>query len=82
MKSIKLIKQTESKLNYYVDRFQELTEQLNTGKLTEDCCLYVKGEIKKAMKNISYYKEILDILEGLNGNIREVNECTGRVEST
>ena len=67
MKSIKLIKETEDKLNYYVERYQELTEQLNSGKLTEDCCLYVRGEIKKAMKNISYYKEVLDILEGNNG---------------
>ena len=66
MKSIKLIKETENKLNYYVDRFQELTEQLNSGKLTEDCCLYVRSEIDKAIKNISYYKEVLDILEGNN----------------
>ena len=82
MKSIKLIKETEDKLNYYVERYQELTEQLNSGKLTDDCCLYVRGEIKKAMKNVSYYKEVLDILEGLNGNIRKVDECTGGTQST
>ena len=64
MKSIKLINQTENKLEYYENRLNDLEENLKSGKLTKDCAHYVQSEIDKAIDNIIYYREILEVLEG------------------
>ena len=47
------------KLEYY----GVAKENLKSGKLTKDCAHYVQSEIDKAIDNIIYYREILDILE-------------------
>ena len=60
---MKLSKITESKLEYYENRLNDLEENLKSGKLTKDCTHYVQGEIEKAIDNIIYYRGILEVLE-------------------
>ena len=57
-----VIKSTKNKLDYYINRKEDLINCLNE-ELTKDCIHFCYEEIVKADKNIDYYSSLLEILE-------------------
>ena len=55
-------KETESKLNFYKNRIEELKSCLKYNFLTKDATDYISDEIIRSNKNVRYYNQILNLL--------------------
>ncbi len=59
-----LVSETKQRLNVINAKLVDLQECLKLGSLTKDCRHYIQDEISKTKKNIKYYSELLEVLEG------------------
>ena len=58
-----VIKSTKNKLDYYINRKEDLIRCMNDAITSKDCKHYCEQEIVKADENIDYYSSLLEILE-------------------
>lgn len=57
-----LIKETKERLDYHKEKIESLDSALGED-LSQDARLYIASEAQKALKNIKYYSELLEVLE-------------------
>lgn len=63
-----LLYETKQRLNFSNSRLSDLEECLLKDTLTKDAEFYLRDEIKKSKKNISYYSELIKELQKKKGD--------------
>ena len=65
-----LIQETKGRLEYnkrLLDDTESFLNSTNVEKLSKECLQGIRSDIDKFNRNISYYEEIIKVLEGTHG---------------